>query len=149
MTVSVLLGWGIMACCDSVPFGRLPGDLLMAQCISPPRRQHGPLDHREIAGHPEKAVLLEGGVDCGNAPHEVERGLHRKENPEHGIGAKKAARGERSQEQEWSTEPQEFMARQLKGKSAIADRIQQIQIGHEHSDPSEERSDLPARFSLR
>ena len=120
----------------------------MAQRVSPPCYQHGPLDHGEVVSDTDESVLLEGSGDAGEAPEKIEAGLQPEKERVKRIAPEKTARRQADQQQERCTKSQEFVASELKGKSPVPERVYQVEVGHEDSDATEKRSDPSARFGL-
>src|SRR5262249_38924288 len=116
---------------------RLPDALLLAQRVFSPSPQHCPLNHHEEIGATADSASLKRTNDTGGSRQEIEANLRTECGRIERLAARGHAGHETREQQEWHHEPQEFMAGQLKGESAIAKRIQQVHVPHQSCDSAE------------
>src|SRR5215467_5512025 len=134
---------------DGVPSRGFPGHLLLAQRVLAPGPQHSPLHHHEEKSGADDAVSLERTDESTSGREHIKPDLSPKHGPVERLASQEDGCRQDGQQQKWHDEAQEFMARELKGESAIAEWIQQIQVSHQNCDSSEKGPGLSTHLGLR
>src|SRR5262249_31976583 len=102
----------------------LPSHLLLTQRVFPPGSQHGQLHHHEEVCGADDTVSLKRSDEPTRAGDQVEAGLCAQNGPIKRLAPQGDTRDQSRQKQEWRQEPQEFVARELKGEATVTKRIQ-------------------------